>query len=148
MLLQFVIHWLQDKLISFTVLYDSYLIYSINMNNVLSLSRQRKKKKSQRSIHQAFCTPAFQPSLRSSLLHLTILLQVTFQFDWISPAAPPRPPHLFSHRRASVAEFLTWATSASTSWSTIFWSVVNSSLLVIYFWFTFCRKSREISLKC
>lgn len=51
--------------------------------------------------------------------------------------------YLFSHRRASVAEFLTCATPALTSWSTIFCRVSNSSLLVINFWFIFWRKKQE-----
>lgn len=55
--------------------------------------------------------------------------------------------YLFSHRRASVAEFLTCATPVFTSWSTIFWRVSNSSLLVINFWFIFWKEYNRQSFR-
>lgn len=73
----------------------------------------------------------------------TVTCSILAELDWACICSIWLP-HLFSHKRASVAEFLTWATSASTSCSTIFWRVVNSSLLVMYFWFTFWKtKTRK-----
>lgn len=96
---QFVIHWLKDKPIGFTVLYDSYLIYSININNVYHYQDRGQKKSIfyssgllEKAIH------GLQLSLRSSLFCITIFFgrgNISTKLDFNccpTPVASPLQP--------------------------------------------------------